>query len=111
VLWSKQLFKLHGIDPGQLPSNLDEIWRILKFQNTERIRKDFESAVRTDAPFRFTQPYAMPDGSVRILQGLGAPVSDSTGRVVRFVGVTRDVTAFPNPGEPPLAFPPTAYHP
>jgi PAS domain S-box-containing protein len=92
VLWSKQLFELHGIDPGQLPANLDEIWRILKFQNTERIRKNFESAVRTGAPFRFTEPYAMPDGSVRILQGLGAPVSDSTGRVVRFVGVTRDVT-------------------
>jgi len=93
VAWSKQLFKLYGMDPSQLPPNLDEIWQILKFKNTEKLRRDFESAVRTRSPLRFSEPYTLPDGSVRILEGLGAPVTDSTGKVVRFVGVTRDVTS------------------
>ena len=92
VLWSRQLFKLHGLDPSQFPSNLGEIWPILRFKNIDRLRQDFESAVRTGSPFRFSEPYTLPDGSLRILEGLAAPVADSSGKIARFVGVTRDVT-------------------
>ena len=93
VLWSRQLFKLHGIDPAQHPPRLDDIWRTLKFKNIEKLRRDFESSVHTSSLFRFSEPYTLPDGSIRMLEGLAAPVADSTGKVVRFVGVTRDVTS------------------
>jgi signal transduction histidine kinase len=93
VLWSRQLFKLHGIDPVQHPPRLDDIWRTLKFKNIEKLRRDFESSVDTGSLFRFSEPYTLPDGSIRMLEGLAAPVADSTGKVVRFVGVTRDVTS------------------
>ena len=93
VLWSRQLFKLHGIDPAQHPPRLDDIWRTLKFKNIEKLRRDFESSVHTGSLFRFSEPYTLPDGSIRMLEGLAAPVADSTGKVVRFVGVTRDVTS------------------
>ena len=93
VLWSRQLFKLHGIDPVQHPPRLDDIWRTLKFKNIEKLRRDFESSVHTGSLFRFSEPYTLPDGSIRMLEGLAAPVADSTGKVVRFVGVTRDVTS------------------
>ena len=93
VLWSRQLFKLHGIDPAQHPPRLDDIWRTLKFKNIEKLRRDFESSVDTGSLFRFSEPYTLPDGSIRMLEGLAAPVADSTGKVVRFVGVTRDVTS------------------
>jgi PAS domain S-box-containing protein len=93
IVWSHQLFKLHGLDSSQLPANADELWRILNFKNTEKLRKDFESAVRARCPFRFSEPYTLPDGSIRILDGLGMPVTDSTGKVARFVGITRDVTS------------------
>jgi PAS domain S-box-containing protein len=92
IRWSKQLFKLHGLDASQFPSNLGEIWRILKFKNIDRLRQDFESAVRAGSSFRFSEPYTFPDGSLRILEGLAAPVADFAGKIVRFVGVTRDVT-------------------
>ena len=93
VLWSRQLFKLHGIDPVQHPPRLDDIWRTLKFKNIEKLRRDFDSSVHTGSLFRFSEPYTLPDGSIRMLEGLAAPVADSTGKVVRFVGVTRDVTS------------------
>jgi signal transduction histidine kinase len=93
VLWSRQLFKLHGIDPAQHPPRLDDIWRTLKFKNIDKLRRDFESSVHTSSLFRFSEPYTLPDGSIRMLEGLAAPVADSTGKVVRFVGVTRDVTS------------------
>jgi signal transduction histidine kinase len=35
---------------------------------------------------------ALPDGSVRWLQGVGRPVSDAAGRPVRVIGTSRDVT-------------------
>jgi PAS domain S-box-containing protein len=92
VLWSKQLLKLHGLEPSRFPSNLGEIWRVLKFKNIDRLRQDLESAIRTGSSFRFSEPYTFPDGSLRILEGLAAPVADFTGKIVRFVGVTRDVT-------------------
>jgi len=93
VTWSKQLFRLHGLNPSQFPRNLDDLWRILNFKNIEKLRRDFEAAVRSGVPFRFSEPYTLPDGSLRILNGLGAPVADSTGKIVRVVGVTRDITS------------------
>jgi PAS domain S-box-containing protein len=93
VIWSKQHSRLHGLDQNHLPSNVDELWRALNFKNSEKLQKDFESAIRAGQPFRFSEPYTLPDGSVRILDGLAAPVADAAGKVVRVVGVTRDVTS------------------
>jgi PAS domain S-box-containing protein len=93
VRWSKQLFRLYGLPPSKAPLGLEELWKTLHFKNVEKLRRDFEAAIRNGLPFRFSEPYTLPDGSVRILDGLAAPVTDSTGKIVRVVGVTRDITS------------------
>jgi signal transduction histidine kinase len=91
--WSKQLFRLHGLNPSHVPLKIDELWRTLNFKNVEKLRREFETTVRAGLPFRFSEPYTLPDGSVRILDGLGAPVTDPAGKIVRVLGVTRDITS------------------
>lgn len=92
VKWSRQLFRLHGLESTHLPTNIEGVWQTLNFKNIAKIRRDFETAIRTGVSFRFSEPYTMPNGSVRIFDGFGAPIADSTGKVVRMVGMTRDIT-------------------
>jgi signal transduction histidine kinase len=91
--WSKQLFRLHNLEPLNRPLRNEEVWRIINFKNARKLRRDFRLTIRKGVPFRYTEPQPQPDGSVRILVGLGAPVFDSSGKVVRIVGVTRDITS------------------
>ena len=92
VKWSRQLFRLHGLESTQLPASIDDVWQTLNFKNIGKIRRDFETAIRTGVPFRFSEPYTLPNGAVRIFDGFGAPIADSTGKIVRMVGMTRDIT-------------------
>lgn len=92
-LWSKQLYRLHNLEPLNRPLTEQEIWRIINFKNRHRLRKDFRLTLLKGVPFRYTEAQPQPDGSVRILVGLGDPVFDSAGKVIRVVGVTRDITS------------------
>jgi signal transduction histidine kinase len=91
--WSKQLFRLHNLEPLNRSLSEEEIWRIVNFKNRRQVRNDFRLTLSKGVPFRYTEAQPQPDGSVRILMGLGAPVLDLTGKVIRIVGVTRDITS------------------
>jgi len=91
--WSKQLWRLHNLQPLNRALTEHEIWRIINFKNRRQLRRDFRLTLRKGVPFRYTEAQTQPDGSVRILMGIGAPVLDSAGKVTRIVGVTRDITS------------------
>jgi signal transduction histidine kinase len=91
--WSKQLWRLHNLQPLNRALTEHEIWRIINFKNRRQLRRDFRLTLRKGVPFRYTEAQTQPDGSVRILMGIGAPVLDSAGKVIRVVGVTRDITS------------------
>jgi PAS domain S-box-containing protein len=91
--WSKQLYRLHNLQPLNRPLSEEEIWRIINFKNRRQLRRDFSLTLRKGLPFRYTESQPQPDGSVRVLVGLGAPVFDTNGKVTRVVGVTRDITS------------------
>lgn len=91
--WSKQLYRLHNLQPLGRPLTEQEVWRIINFKDRKRLRRDFRRTLRKGVPFRYTEAQPQPDGSVRILVGLGDPEFDSGGKVIRVVGVTRDITS------------------
>jgi signal transduction histidine kinase len=91
--WSKQLYRLHNLQPLKRPLTEEEIWRIINFKNRRQLRREFNLTLRKGVPFRYTESQPQPDGSVRVLVGLGAPVFDAKGKVIRVVGVTRDTTS------------------
>lgn len=94
MVWSKQLARLFGIPPVACRAPIEEFWRALNFKNIEKLRANFGSAIRSGRPFRFSEAYTRPDDhSVRIFEGVGTPLTDSSGKVVRMIGVARDVTA------------------
>jgi signal transduction histidine kinase len=91
--WSKQLYRLHNLEPLNRPLTEHEIWRIINFKNRRQLRRDFRLTLGKGVPFRYTEAQPQPDGSIRILMGIGAPVLNSAGKVIRVVGVTRDITS------------------
>jgi signal transduction histidine kinase len=93
VRFSDHLCKLLGLSPSQSPLTTEGLWRTLNCKHTGKLRGEFQTAIRAGLPFKFSEPYTLPNGAIRILDGLSAPVADSNGKIVRVIGITRDVTS------------------
>jgi PAS domain S-box-containing protein len=90
--WSPETFRLYGLAPVVPPQQPADLWPLPHFKHARRLRRKFAKAVRSAVPFRFSDQYTRPDGSIRKMVGAGAPVTDDSGKVVRVVGVIRDIT-------------------
>lgn len=93
IVCSKNSTRLFGVPVTARPVSIEAYWRDLNFKHVDKLRASFEAAIRSGRVFRFSEPYTRPDGSIRILDGVGTPVTDSNGKVVRMIGLTRDITA------------------
>jgi PAS domain S-box-containing protein len=95
LLWSDNLFRLLGLEPGEIEPTLDDLVARTHPDDQERIAAEIAAArdggVYPDIVFRVV----WPDGTVRVLHGAGASVAEERdGRASRMVGSLQDVTKF-----------------
>lgn len=93
LIWSDELYRVFGIEPGSVELTRDRILDLLHPDDRER-----ESA-RVQAAFEGRAPYGEaeyrirhPDGSERVIHTRGVVIRDEASRPVRVVGTTMDVT-------------------
>lgn len=61
-------------------------------RDRERVRDISSRALALGEPFSHVSRYLHPDGRVRVHFARGVPVVDAEGKVVRWIGVTQDIT-------------------
>jgi formate hydrogenlyase transcriptional activator len=92
ILWSPTLERLHGYDPGTLPSDAQSYWSQLHPEDRDRVRAQlYEILAGTDG-HRVEYRIVRPDGEIRWLECFAKVFPNASGHVVRVVGMCADVT-------------------
>jgi PAS domain S-box-containing protein len=91
--WSDETFRIVGLDPvdGEL-SPETYIQRVVHPGDQAYVTETVEHALRYAKTFDIEYRIVRPDGGIRWVQSIGAPVADQKGVVVKLVGTLHDIT-------------------
>jgi signal transduction histidine kinase len=92
ILWSAQLYRAFKLNPATTSLTREFLWQLVHPDDRERVRRDGEMHRTRPQPFEHEARWLRPDGQIRTMYTRGAPVTDSSGRVIRVVGMTQDIT-------------------
>jgi PAS domain S-box-containing protein len=90
--WSKELFRLFGLDPSRDEATFD-MWRhILHPEDREAAEERISAAIRDGAHLESEYRIVWPTGEVRWINALGDTTYDTDGRALRMAGLCLDIT-------------------
>jgi PAS domain S-box-containing protein len=92
VFWSREIFRIFGLDPERTTLNIDLIKRLRHPEDRPLAEQTLDSAVRERKDFEFESRIVLPDGTIRHVRSVGRPVINDAGALVEFVGAVMDVT-------------------
>jgi PAS domain S-box-containing protein len=92
VLWSREIYRIFGLDPEQMSLNFDLIVKLRHPEDRALAEQTLKDAVRERRDFEFESRIVLPDGSIRHVRSVGRPVVNDAGVLVEFVGAVMDVT-------------------
>jgi PAS domain S-box-containing protein len=92
VLWSREIYRIFGLDPERTTLNIDLIKKLRYPEDRALAEQTLEGAVRERKDFEFESRIVLPDGSIRHVRSVGRPVVNDAGVLVEFVGAVMDVT-------------------
>src|ERR1700677_3317384 len=89
--WSPELFRMHGLDPAGKPPSLQEYLDCLHPQDQESMADLIKGILAKASPFDATKRIVRPNGEVRYIRCVGAPVVENQS-LKKYVGSAIDVT-------------------
>jgi PAS domain S-box-containing protein len=95
VTWSKEVFRIHGLDPSGSPLPVDRAIEAYHPDDRPLVQALVRRAMETGEPFRFKLRLLRADDAIRHVQSHGVAVFDDGGAPIRLFGVFRDVTDDP----------------
>jgi PAS domain S-box-containing protein len=91
AVWSDELYRLFGVEPGAIDPVRDTMDFVLP-EDREVVLSALERALETKEPYSFFYRIRRQDGEVRNLHSRGYVVSDERGAAISAFGTTQDVT-------------------
>jgi PAS domain S-box-containing protein len=92
VFWSRELFRIFGLDPAKTALNIDFIRKLRHPEDQPFVEQMFDASVREKRDFEMESRIVLPDGSLRHVHTVGRPVVDDSNNLIEFVGSVMDVT-------------------
>src|SRR6201984_2108677 len=92
VYWSKEMYRIFGLDPGPTPPSPMEVARRLHPEDARYYTPVVEQAVRDRTDFEADYRLLLPSGAAKYIHVVGHPVVNASGDVIEFVGTAMDVT-------------------
>jgi PAS domain S-box-containing protein len=89
--WSPELFRMHGLDPASKPPGVQEYLDCVHPQDRESMGDLIKGLVARASPFDATKRIVRPDGEIRHIRCVGAPLVDNQ-TLKKYVGSAIDVT-------------------
>ncbi len=90
--WSPELFRMHGLDPASKPPNVQEYLDRVHPHDRESMADLIKGILAKASPFDATKRIVRPNGEVRYIRCVGAPVVKNQS-LKKYVGSAIDVTA------------------
>src|SRR5882757_1849459 len=92
VYWSKEMYRIFGLDPGPTPPSPMEVARRLHPEYAPDHPRVVERAIRGGTDFEIDHRLLLPDGTAKYVHVVGHPVLNASGDVTELIGTTMDVT-------------------
>jgi PAS domain S-box-containing protein len=92
VYWSKEMYRIFGLDPGPTPPSPMEFVRRLHPEDAPYHPRVIERAIRDGTDFEIDYRLLLPDGAAKYIHVVGHPVVNASGDVIELVGTAMDVT-------------------
>jgi PAS domain S-box-containing protein len=89
--WSPELFRIHGLDPDNKAPTIQEYLDCVHPQDRESMANLIKGILAEPSSFDATKRIVRPDGEVRYIRCVGAPVVENQ-RLTKYVGSAIDVT-------------------
>ena len=92
IKWSREHFRILGVDPGREKPSLASFWSRVHPEDRAWLEKAVEQAVHDKANFEEEYRIVVPDGTVKHVHGIGRAVVDESGELTEFIGTTMNIT-------------------
>jgi len=90
--WSKEMYRIFGLEPGPAPPPYTEVGRWLHPEDERHHTRVVEEAIRDRADFEADYRLFLPNGAAKYIHVVGHPVVNVSGEVIELVGTAMDVT-------------------
>jgi PAS domain-containing protein len=90
--WSKEMYRIFGLDPGPTPPSSMEVVRRLDPEDARYNTPLVEQAIRDRTDFETDYRLLLPNGPAKYIHVVGHPVVNASGDVIELVGTAMDVT-------------------
>ena len=90
--WSPEMLRLYGCDPASSAPGQDVILRSIHPEDREEYLQSLQRILTSEDYQESTVRIFLPDGRMRYLHGRGRALRDASGRPVRLIGTSQDVT-------------------
>ncbi len=92
LAWSDRVFALHGLNSGGFGGSMDDFVASVHPEDEPGLRRILREALQAERPCATEFRVRRPDGSIRWLATRADVLRDDSGRPVRMVGATSDIT-------------------
>jgi PAS domain S-box-containing protein len=90
--WSKEMYRIFGLDPGPTPPSYMKVVRRLHPEDARHNTPVVEQAIRDRTDFETDYRLLLPNGPAKHIHMVGHPVVNASGDVIELVGTAMDVT-------------------
>jgi PAS domain S-box-containing protein len=90
--WSKEMYRIFGLDPDPTPPSFMEVVRRLHPEDAGYYTPVVEQAIRDRTDFETDYRLLLPNGAAKYIHVVGHPVVNASGDVLELVGTAMDVT-------------------
>jgi len=90
--WSKEMYRIFGLEPGPAPPPYTEVGRRLHPEDERHHTRVVEQAIRDRTDFEANYRILLPNGATEYIHVVGHPVVNASGEVIELVGTAMDVT-------------------
>jgi len=92
TFWSDGFYRILGLDSQQGPVNIDTLFGLIHPDDREKVRATFLAAMGENRVYEGETRYLLPGNRLRYFHTRCLPIIDSSGQVVRVVGMSQDIT-------------------
>lgn len=93
AIWSENLFRLYGVDPGTTMPSFDAFRRLLHPDDEEETVRIIRAGIAAREDVDYECRVVRPDGEVRVFHHRHHVLRDAHGNATRVIGIGQDVTA------------------
>lgn len=92
VTWSDETRRLYGFTDQDFGAEMSRCLERIHPEDRSKVQLALDEALRSGGPYVCDHRALLPDGTIRVMHGLGEVVTDEQGKPIRIIGTTQDIT-------------------